>query len=55
MPAIRIGLANARLDRIDEALIEKFIHHRRKQLVRRKKDAKKYVTPATVNRDPAGA
>ena len=44
-------LANARLNRIDEALIEKFVLFRRKQVAHpERKSSKKTVTPATVNR-----
>lgn len=46
-------LANARLDRIDEAIIEQFVQHRRKQVARPKaasQEDQKLIAPATVNR-----
>lgn len=44
-------IGNARIDRIDEALIEKFIHFRRKQIAHpERKSSTNVVTPATVNR-----
>ena len=44
-------LAHCRLDRIDEALIEKFVQFRRKQVAHpKRKKGRKPVSPATVNR-----
>jgi len=47
-------LAETRLDQIDEALVEKFIAHRRKALAHpERKNSTKIVAPATVNRSLA--
>jgi integrase len=44
-------LANARLDRIDEAMIERFIQYRRKQVAHPERESSTaLVSPATVNR-----
>ena len=48
-------LASARLDKIDEALIEKYVQQRRKQFTpaTAKKEHKQEIAPATVNRELA--
>lgn len=46
------ALANQRLDRIDEAVIERYIQHRRSQTVRAKEDGP-IVSASTVNRELA--
>ena len=48
-------LASAPLDRIDEALIERYVQQRRKQFTpaTAKKDHKQEIAPATVNRELA--
>lgn len=45
-------LANQRLDRIDEGLIEKYVQQRRAQIVRSKENGQK-ISPAAVNRELA--
>ena len=48
-------LANTRLNRIDEGLIERYVQHRRAQFIHKSKEAEtgRTVSPATVNRELA--